>query len=349
MATGTAASAPGARQASRATSCASAKAASASRRAKSGASGRSSSRSIPASESVTVAAPVPPAGTEPRRELAQRRNERDERGMQHGALPEVDDLMRHARVEADAGGAAARLLQREARPPPRAGRHAAERRELLRHKRVLAERGLDLLLLRRDIGALRQMLERAAAAAAEMPADRRRALARREHRDQLGGTPLAAAFAEARGDAVAGRGKGNVDRPAVMDGNAVAPRADALDDERHRRFTHGGDRRAAMRNSTFPSGPRIGLSVTPSTCQPGCAPSQAAIRAQTSRWSTGLRTTPPLPTLLLPTSNCGLMSATRRALGAASASAAGSTVSSPMKLASETMRSGGSGTSARVR
>ena len=36
--------------------------------------------------------------------------------------------------------------------------------------------------------------------------------------------------------------------------------------------------------------------MTPSTAQPGCAPSQAAARSQTELWTAGSRTTPPWPT-----------------------------------------------------
>ena len=93
----------------------------------------------------------------------------------------------------------------------------------------------------------------------------------------------------------------------------------------------------------MPAGPVIGLSAMPTTRQPGCAPSQAAIRSQTARWTAGSRTTPPLPTCSGPASNCGLISATSAACPAASAKGAGSTVARPIKLASQVIESIGSG------
>ncbi len=75
--------------------------------------------------------------------------------------------------------------------------------------------------------------------------------------------------------------------------------------------------RAAIRNSRLPSGPVIGLGSTPSTRQPGSAAHQSRIVAQTSSCTAGSRTTPPLPTRSGPASNCGLISATAKAPGAA--------------------------------
>ena len=86
----------------------------------------------------------------------------------------------------------------------------------------------------------------------------------------------------------------------------------------------------------------------PSTRQPSRPASQAAIRSQAAARAASLRTMPPFPTAPRPTSNCGLISATSRAPGAARASGAGSTVSSPMKLASQVIASTGSGTCSAV-
>ena len=58
----------------------------------------------------------------------------------------------------------------------------------------------------------------------------------------------------------------------------------------------------------------------------------------------GSRTTPLRPTASGPASNCGLISATAQAPGTHSASGAGSSVARPMKLASQTSASIGSGT-----
>src|SRR5690606_10383677 len=66
--------------------------------------------------------------------------------------------------------------------------------------------------------------------------------------------------------------------------------------------------RAAIRNSTLPSEPVIGLSTIPSTFQCS-ASSQERTSEQTRAWSAGSRTMPPLPTSSRRTSNCGLISA----------------------------------------
>ena len=73
----------------------------------------------------------------------------------------------------------------------------------------------------------------------------------------------------------------------------------------------------------MPSRPLIGLSVTPSTVQPGRLLHQATIRPHTARCTAASRTTPPAPTAAGPASNCGFISATAQAPGAHSASAAG--------------------------
>src|SRR5689334_19845593 len=214
------------------------------------------------------------------------------------------------------------------------------------------------------------MLKRAAAAPPELWTGRAPpSLPGRNDLQQRRRPALAALRPEPHADTVAGYGERHEDGLAVMAGDAVALRADLLDREvdgfgwHRRRGTrrtgrappHGGDtpasrasppspRRATTRNSLLPSGPRIGLSATPSTCQPISSASHDTIVSHTSRCSIGSRTTPPLPTRSFPTSNCGLIRATSRASGpAASASAAGSTVRRPMKLAAQTTVSGRSG------
>ena len=67
-------------------------------------------------------------------------------------------------------------------------------------------------------------------------------------------------------------------------------------------------------------------------------------RRTRAAWIAGSRTTPPLPTSPRPASNCGLTSATSIAPGRARSSAASSTLARPMKLASHTTISTGSGT-----
>ena len=61
-------------------------------------------------------------------------------------------------------------------------------------------------------------------------------------------------------------------------------------------WTRVGSRSAAIRNSLLPSGPVIGLSVIPSTAQPGSAAHQSLIRAHTAPRTAGSRTTPLAPT-----------------------------------------------------
>ena len=72
---------------------------------------------------------------------------------------------------------------------------------------------------------------------------------------------------------------------------------------------------APIRNSRLPAGPSSGLGTMPSTRHPGNEAQPCRDSAQTSSCRAGSRTTPPLPTLPLPTSNCGLISATSAAAG----------------------------------
>src|SRR5436190_16901398 len=148
---------------------------------------------------------------------------------------------------------------------------------------------------------------------------------------------------------------GLVHRFARLEPGGVVVAAQPAEKRERRRAKPGkamrgnGHFRAYSRNSWLPAGPVIGLSVMPITCQPGCAPTQSAIRSQTARWMAGSRTTPPLPTSLGPASNCGLINATSAALAAVNANGAGSKVASPIKLASQVTRSIGSRISARDR
>ena len=92
----------------------------------------------------------------------------------------------------------------------------------------------------------------------------------------------------------------------------------------------------------------IGLVVVSTTRQPMLV-SHAATSLQTRAWTAGSRTTPPFPTSSRPASNCGLISASSRAPGMANDSGRSSTLASPMKLASQTTRSIGSGICSIVR
>src|SRR5260370_27830142 len=87
------------------------------------------------------------------------------------------------------------------------------------------------------------------------------------------------------------------------------------------------------RYSRFPAAPSIGDSIVPTTSSPiFCA--NSTIPATASRRSFSSLTTPPLPTLPLPTSNCALINATISARGATSASTAGITSRNEIKLVS---------------
>src|SRR5215468_10263996 len=105
----------------------------------------------------------------------------------------------------------------------------------------------------------------------------------------------------------------------------------------------GAPRRSQRKYSTLPAGPGSGLAVTPATPRPW-ALAAAATAATASRRSSGSRTTPPLPTRSLPTSNCGLTSRTKSASGLAQAISAGSTRPREMNERSAVTRSGAGAT-----
>src|SRR6202030_4616521 len=76
------------------------------------------------------------------------------------------------------------------------------------------------------------------------------------------------------------------------------------------------------RYSRLPAAPSIGDSRVPTTSRPiFCA--NSTMPATASRRSFSSLTTPPLPTIPLPTSNCGLIRATSSARGPTRASTAG--------------------------
>ena len=104
---------------------------------------------------------------------------------------------------------------------------------------------------------------------------------------------------------------------------------------------------APSRNSTLPSGPVIGLgrhAETPSSPVQRPRPPPRRRRARGLRGRARRR---PCRLRSRPASNCGLISATSFAPGLARSSAASSTLARPMKLASQTMMSIGSGTMSR--
>src|SRR5690606_6880482 len=102
--------------------------------------------------------------------------------------------------------------------------------------------------------------------------------------------------------------------------------------------TRNQPRCAAIRNSTLPSEPVIGLSTIPRTYQCS-ASSQERTSEQTRAWSAGSRTIPPLPTSSRRTSNCGLINAIRVQRGAARRNGTSSTLARPRKEASHTSQS----------
>ena len=110
-------------------------------------------------------------------------------------------------------------------------------------------------------------------------------------------------------------------------------------------------RRSQRKNSTLPDGPGSGLVATLRAPQPFRAAAAATPRTASARCS-GSRTTPPLPTRSLPTSNCGLTISARSPSGATTPSSASSTSASEMKDRSPTTTSTGppisSGVSSRT-
>src|SRR5882757_7440479 len=93
------------------------------------------------------------------------------------------------------------------------------------------------------------------------------------------------------------------------------------------------------RYSRLPAAPSIGDSIAPATSSPSSS-ANLIIPSTVSRRSFSSRTTPDLPTLPLPTSNCGLISAIISAGDLISGNTAGITRRSEMKLVSIVTRFG---------
>src|SRR5882757_2328966 len=98
--------------------------------------------------------------------------------------------------------------------------------------------------------------------------------------------------------------------------------------------------RSRRKYSTLPDGPGSGLAVTSTVCQPSSA-ARCATPSTDSARSPGSLTTPPGPTRLLPTSNCGFTMGTISATSDAHDTKAGNTVPSEMNDRSATTRSTG--------
>jgi hypothetical protein len=183
---------------------------------------------------------------------------RDDIEAQDGAFLDRHDLGREVPVEAEhhplfgLAGAEGRAAAR----PGRAGDdlvHGAD--DSLRSKRLR-----DLLALPGAIVFGAHMLQRTAAAGAEMPARRLDAERRRLQHGHEVGTVLVAR----RRHRLARQGVGNENVAAVRAGDAVALRGKPVDDKTraHRSFT------PPSRNSRLPSPPSIGDGTKPSARQP---------------------------------------------------------------------------------
>src|SRR6185437_11025440 len=179
----------------------------------------------------------------------------------------------------------------------------------------------------------RPMLKRAAAAMREVFADRRCPLvARFVHVQEMPAVGMAADGLHRY--RLARQRVGHIDGPARRIGDAIAAMAETGDGEAF------GHETAPSRNSALPSPPVIGEGIMPATRQPS-ETTNAAMSSRTAACTAASRTIPFL-SASRPASNYGLISATACAGGFTSASAAGSTSLSEMKLASMTTRSGGS-------
>ena len=102
---------------------------------------------------------------------------RGDRRHQHRALFDVEDRLAAASVEPE-DDPVLRPHRREDRAPAARRRHRDDRLDRCRNT-ALCEGGLDLPAFPREIGRARHVLERAAAADAEMAADRRHAVGAR--------------------------------------------------------------------------------------------------------------------------------------------------------------------------
>ena len=147
-----------------------------------------------------------------------------------------------------------------------------------------AQRFDDELALPGAVGGERPVLHGAAAADAEMRADRSDALgARRVDVQEVAAIGMARRRRRPRPSRPAGRRARRLGRRRV--GDAVAAMAERVD-------RRGAQPRARPdKNSRLPSPPAIGEGTTPTTCQPSAA-TNAAISSHTAAWTAGSRTMP---------------------------------------------------------
>ena len=199
-------------------------------------------------------------------------------------MPEVHARAAGYRCRARAPRLAGSCRRRRSRPPARSRRSGRPRRLPARDLRVVGEaEGGRLVGQQPDLDVV--------------PAQRVDQLAR--HVARLAPDP--GARAGARG---AGRSRFHllIRRPR-RDRPTPQPRSRAA-------RSPPGPRRSHRKNSTLPDGPGSGLTVTARAPQPRSAAASATVATASAR-SAGSRTTPPLPTRCLPTSNCGFTIGTR--------------------------------------
>ena len=150
---------------------------------------------------------------------------RDDARRQHRADLDVDQLMRAGAAIAESEPLFA-AAKRKRGAPAAAERHRPHRLHL-RLEPARPQGGHDQLALPGEIGARLEMLERAAAANAEMRADRRDAVgARLDHLDQAGAV---AAGLDLDCDELARQREGHEERAIGAVGHAVALRAEPRD------------------------------------------------------------------------------------------------------------------------
>ena len=212
----------------------------------------------------------------------------------------------------------------------------ADRLVDLRRQALLRQRSDDEVALQLSRCLERQHLQRAAAADAEMPAERARR-ARRSARGSRRSSPARHRARSRRARREARRAH-RAARPAPC--TIPSPRWPSVSIVTISAIRRKASLRAPSRNSRLPEPPAIGEGRRPTTLPAACSSleprrrylSRSACRGATS----GSRTMPPLPSAFRPTSNCGLTRKTPQAPGSARPSAGGSASFSEMKLRSAT-------------
>src|SRR6185312_6677266 len=154
---------------------------------------------------------------EHKRQSAQRREQREERRRDDGAFRDIDQPMALPRVKPDP---TARELEPRAAPRPRL--QPPQRMDRRAAQALMRERGIEPGELGGGIGITVEMLQRAAAALAEMAAGGLHTRAGHEQLIERRRPALAAAAQQPRAQLIARRGKGQKDRLAAPASDAVA-------------------------------------------------------------------------------------------------------------------------------